>query len=55
MTYLEMLRTKGHPRIREYEAAFESDPETFLATKDLEWNLAYGEGFESSGPAMAEG
>jgi predicted metal-dependent hydrolase len=53
--YLEMLRTNGYPRIREYEAAFEADLDEFLATKDLAWNLAYGEGFESSGTAMAEG
>jgi len=52
--YLEMLRTKGYPRIGEFEAAFEADLEEFLATKELAWNLAYGEGFESSGPAMAE-
>jgi predicted metal-dependent hydrolase len=52
--YLEMLRTNGYPRIREYEAAFEADLDEFLATKDLAWNLAYGEGFESSGTAMAE-
>jgi uncharacterized protein len=53
--YLEMLRTKGYPRIRDYEAAFEADLDEFLTTRDLDWNLAYGEGFESSGPAMAEG
>jgi predicted metal-dependent hydrolase len=53
--YLEMLRTNGYSRIREFEAAFEADLEEFLATRDLAWNLAYGEGFESSGTAMAEG
>ena len=53
--YLEMLRTNGYPRIREYEAAFEADLDDFLATKDLAWNLGYGEGFESSGPALAAG
>jgi predicted metal-dependent hydrolase len=53
--YLEMLRTNGYSRIREFEAAFEADLEEFLATKDLAWNLAYGEGFESSGTAMAKG
>jgi predicted metal-dependent hydrolase len=52
--YLEMLRVKGYPRIREFEAAFEADLDQFLATHDLEWNLAYGEGFESSGTAFAE-
>ena len=53
--YLEMLRTNGYPRIREYEAAFEADLEEFLATRDLDWNLGYGEGFESSGTALASG
>jgi predicted metal-dependent hydrolase len=53
--YMEMVANKGYPRIREYEAAFEADLTEFLETKDLEWNLAYGEGFESSGPALAEG
>jgi len=53
--YMEMVAAKGYPQIREYEAAFEADLTEFLATKGLEWNLGYGEGFESSGPAMAEG
>jgi len=53
--YLEMLRTNGYPRIREYEAAFEADLAEFLVTKDLAWNLGYGEGFESSGAALAVG
>jgi len=51
--YLAMLERGGYPRIREYEAAFEADLEEFRTTRDLEWNLGYGEGFESSGPAMA--
>lgn len=51
--YLEMIERNGYPRIREFEAAFEADLDGFLATKDLAWNLAYGEGFESSGAAMA--
>ncbi|MFV0317900.1 MAG: metal-dependent hydrolase [Microthrixaceae bacterium] len=53
--YLDMLAAKGYPRIKEYEAAFEADLDDFLATKPLEWNLGYGEGFESSGPALASG
>lgn len=53
--YLEMLRRNGYPRIREYEAAFEAELGEFLATKDLAWNLGYGEGFESSGAALAVG
>ncbi len=53
--YLEMLRLAAYPRIREYEAAFEADLEGFLAGEDLAWNLAYGEGFESSGAALASG
>jgi len=52
--YLAMLERGGYPRIREFEAAFEADLEVFRTTRDLEWNLGYGEGFESSGPAMAE-
>lgn len=53
--YLAMLAANGYPRITEYEAAFEADLDEFLATKDLAWNLGYGEGFESSGPALASG
>ncbi len=53
--YLDMLAANGYPRIGEYEAAFEADLDEFLATKDLDWNLGYGEGFESSGPALASG
>lgn len=53
--YLDMLATRGYPRIKEYEAAFEADLDGFLATRDLDWNLGYGEGFESSGPALASG
>jgi len=52
--YLDMLERGGYTRIREFERAFEADLEGFLATRDLAWNLGYGEGFESSGPAMAE-
>lgn len=52
--YLEMLCRNGYPRIREFESAFEADLDGFRQNRDLEWNLAYGEGFESSGPAMAE-
>lgn len=52
--YLEMLRLGGYPRIRDHEAAFEADLEQFLATRDLGWNLAYAEAFESTGTAMAE-
>jgi len=53
--YLDMLEANGYPRIKEYEAAFEADLDEFLETKDLDWNLGYGEGFESSGPALASG
>jgi uncharacterized protein len=53
--YVAMLRDNGYPRIVEFEAAFASDLEQYLATKPLDWNLAYCEGFESSGTAMAEG
>jgi predicted metal-dependent hydrolase len=53
--YLAMLEARGYPRIREFEAAFEADLDEFLATKDLGWLLGYGEGFESSGPALASG
>ena len=51
--YLEMLRLGGYPRIRDHEAAFEADLEGFLVERDLGWNLAYAEAFESSGTAMA--
>jgi predicted metal-dependent hydrolase len=53
--YMEMVAAKGYPGIRDYEAAFEADLTGFLADNDLEWNLAYAEGFESSGPALAAG
>lgn len=53
--YMEMVAAKGYPEIRDYEAAFEAELTGFLADKDLAWNLAYAEGFESSGPALAAG
>jgi predicted metal-dependent hydrolase len=53
--YLQMLEAKGYPHIRQFEAGFEADLEEFLATRPLDWNLGYGEGFESSGPALAAG
>ncbi len=52
--YLLWLRDNGYPRIFEFEATFEADLQEFLATKPLDWNLAYSEGFESTGCAMAE-
>jgi predicted metal-dependent hydrolase len=51
--YLTMLRDGGYPRIEEFEAAFASDLDGFLATRSLDWNLGYSEGFESTGAAMA--
>jgi predicted metal-dependent hydrolase len=51
--YLVMLRDGGYPRIGEYEAAFAADLDGFLATRSLDWNLAYSEAFESTGAAMA--
>ena len=52
--YLLWLRDNGYPRILEFEAAFEAELQQFLASKPLDWNLAYSEGFESTGCAMAE-
>ena len=51
---MEMLTATRYPRLREYEAAFDADLKEFLATKSLAWNLAYCEGFESTGCALAE-
>jgi predicted metal-dependent hydrolase len=51
---MAMLTAKGYPRLREFEAAFDADLKEFLATKSLAWNLAYCEGFESTGCALAE-
>jgi predicted metal-dependent hydrolase len=52
--FLDMVE-RTYPRIREFEAAFEADLMHFLETESLAWNLAYCEGFESAGAAMAEG
>lgn len=54
-SYLEMLEAEGYPRIREFEDAFEADLDEFLDARPLEWNLGYGEGLESSDPALAAG
>ena len=51
---MNMLRDNGYPRIVEFEAAFAKDLNEFLETKPLEWNLAYCEGFECTGVAMAD-
>ena len=51
---MAMLTAKAYPRLREFEAAFDADLKEFLATKSLAWNLAYCEGFESTGCALAE-
>lgn len=51
--YLDMLRDGGYPRIGEFETGFAADLDRFLAEESLEWNMAYCEGFESSGAAMA--
>ena len=50
---MTMLTAKAYPRLREFEAAFDADLKEFLATKSLAWNIAYCEGFESTGCAMA--
>ncbi len=49
----EMLTTR-YPRLREFEAAFAADLEDFMANRSLAWNLAYCEGFESTGCALAD-
>lgn len=51
---MAMLTANAYPRLREFEAAFDADLKEFLATKSLAWNLAYCEGFESTGCALAE-
>jgi hypothetical protein len=51
--YLLWLRDNGYPRITEFEAAFEADLQEFLASKPLDWNLSYCEGFESAGLASS--
>jgi uncharacterized protein len=50
----DMLRRTRYPRLGEFEEAYEADLEGFLAERPLDWNLAYCEGFESTGCAMAE-
>jgi uncharacterized protein len=50
-----MLANNGYPKLKELEAGFIADLNGFLAEKPLEWNIAYCEGFESSGTALAEG
>jgi uncharacterized protein len=51
---VNMLRDNGYPRIVEFEAAFAADLNRFLETESLEWNLAYCEGFECTGVALAD-
>jgi hypothetical protein len=51
--YLVMLRDNGYPRIVEYEAAYAADLDRFFRDESLAWNLAYSEGFESTGAASA--
>ena len=50
---MEMLTTR-YPRLRDFESAFAADLEDFMANRSLAWNLAYCEGFESTGCALAE-
>lgn len=52
--YLEMLRDGGYPRIFAFEDAYAADLQRFFDTESLAWNLAYAEGFESTGAAMAD-
>jgi uncharacterized protein len=51
--YLAMLRDGGYPRITEFERAYAADLDRFLRDESLAWNLAYSEGFESTGAATA--
>ena len=51
---MAMLTAKAYPGLREFEAAFDADLKEFLASRSLAWNLAYCEGFESTGCALAE-
>lgn len=50
---LDMLCDTAYPGLRQFETAFAADLDDFLATKPLDWNLAYCEGFEATGCAMA--
>lgn len=47
------LVREGYPRMAEYEQVYERDYARFLDTKSLRWLLAYCEGFESIGSAVA--
>jgi uncharacterized protein len=49
----DMLRRTRYPRLGEFEQAYEAELEGFLADRPLDWNLAYCEGFESTGCALA--
>ena len=42
-----VMRTKGFPRLQEFEDQLEADYRRFSDTKSLRFNLAYAEGFEA--------
>lgn len=50
---MTMLRENGYAGMAEIEAAYAADYERFLKTKSLRWLLAYCDGFEATGSAIA--
>ena len=49
----EAVRMSGFPRLPELERELEADYQRFTATKSLQFNLAYAEGFEALTTAAA--
>ena len=51
--YNRVMREQ-YPGLEPFEAEIRADFERFVAEKSLEWNLAYCEGFESTGIVQSE-
>lgn len=49
-----MLYDNGYEKLKVYEAGLQQDYDQFLKQRSLKFNLAYSEGFESSGIVVAE-
>ena len=49
----DVIRTKGFPRLREFEDELDADYRRFTQEKSMRWNLAYAEGFEALTTATA--
>lgn len=47
------LKESGYPDLDNREGVMKADYEQYLAEKDLRFNLAYAEGFETLGPILA--